>query len=57
MLFNKKFTVVAIIESKDMRCTYQLEGKRKDVNEDIEKFKKKAIEYEMVGKDGMIVWL
>lgn len=56
MLFKKKFEVVTICESGVVITDY-LKGKRKDVNKDIKTFKKNAKEYQMVGKNGMIVWV
>lgn len=55
MLFEYKFDVVEI--RKSGACiTHYLKGKRKDVKKDVEKIKMKASKYELVGKNGMIVW-
>lgn len=56
MLVKKNFEVVTICESGVVITDY-LKGKRKDVNKDIKAFKKNAKEYQMVGKNGMIVWV
>lgn len=56
MLFHKNFEVVTIYES-GLRITDYLKGKRKDVDKDIETMKNNAKEYQMVGKNGMIVWV
>lgn len=55
MLFNKKFKVVEIRDD-GVTVTHFLNGKRSDVNKDIEMFKRHTRRYEMVGKDGMVVW-
>lgn len=55
MLFEKNFKVVEILES-GVTITHLLRGKRRDVKKDIEMIKLKAKRYEMVGKNGMIVW-
>ena len=56
MLFEKKFKVVEIRESGAV-ITHYLKGRKCDLKKDIETFKQKAERYEMVGKDGMIVWV
>lgn len=56
MMFRKNFKVVEIRES-GVTVTHYLEGKKKDVNKDVETFKKQAKNYEMIGKEGMIVWV
>lgn len=55
MLFEKKFKVVEIRESGAV-ITHYLKGHKHDVKKDVEVFKQKSKRYEMVGKDGMIVW-
>ena len=55
-MFNIKFEVVEIHES-GARVTHYLKGRRNDVKKDIEMFKVKAKDYQMIGKEGMIVWL
>ena len=55
MLFEKKFKVVEIRESGAV-ITHYLKGHKHDVNKDVEAFKQKAKRYEVVGKDGLIVW-
>ena len=55
MLFEKRFKVVEIRDG-GVAITHYLKGKRHDVKKDIEMFKLKSKKYEMVGKDGMIVW-
>lgn len=56
MLFEKKFEVVEILKS-GATIKHYLKGKKKDVNKDVEAFKNNAKEYQMVGKNGMIVWV
>lgn len=56
MLFNIEFKVVEIRES-GVTVTHYLKGKRKDVKKDIEMFKRESKRYEMMGKNGMIVWV
>lgn len=55
MLFEKKFKVVELRES-GATITHFLKGSKRDVKKDIEMFKQNYKRYEMVGKDGMIVW-
>ena len=56
MLFKKKFKVVEIRES-GAAITHYLKGRKHDLTKDIETFKQNAKRYELVGKDGMIVWM
>ena len=56
MLFKKKIVVVEIYKS-DVTVTHYLKGSRKDVNESVRKFKMNSKRYQMVGKNGMIVWV
>ena len=55
MLFEKKFKVVEIREN-GVTFTHYLKGKRQEVKKDIDTFKLQSKRYEMIGKDGMIVW-
>lgn len=55
MLFEKKFKVVEIYNS-DVIITNYLKGNRRTLKKDIEAYKDNSKKYEMVGKDGMIVW-
>lgn len=55
MLFEMKFKVVEIRES-GATITHYLKGKRWDVKKDVEVFKRNSKKYEMIGKEGMIVW-
>ena len=55
MLFEKKFEVIEIYES-GVRVTNYLRGSRKAVNKDIEMYKQKSKEYQLIGKNAMIVW-
>lgn len=55
MLFEKKFEVIEIYES-GVRVTNYLHGSKKAINKDIEIYKNNAKEYQMVGKNAMIVW-
>lgn len=55
MLFEKKFEVVEIRES-GATITHYLKGRKHEVKKDIDTFKQSAKRYEMVGKNGMIVW-
>lgn len=55
MLFEKKFEVVEIRDNGVVITNY-LKGTRNDVKKDVEDFKQSAKKYEMVGKNGMIVW-
>ena len=54
-MFNKKFKIVEI-RKNGVIITHYLEGKHKEVNKDIEAFKGISTKYEMIGKDGMVVW-
>lgn len=55
MLFKMKFKIVEIRKS-GATITHYLNGKRNEVKKDIEAFKQISEKYEMIGKDGMIVW-
>ena len=55
MLLETKFKVVEIRES-GVTITHYLKGSKRAVKKDIEIIKQKSKQYEMVGKDGMIVW-
>ena len=54
-MFNKKFKIVEIHKSGAV-VTHYLKGKRNEVEKDIKTFINKSELYEMIGKDGMIVW-
>ena len=54
-MFKKYFEVVEITES-GVVITHILHKSRKHIKKDIEWFKKHFKKYQMVGKDGMIVW-
>lgn len=56
MLFEKKFEIVEILQS-GVTITHYLRGTKKEIKKDIEMCKNKAKRYEMVGKNGMIVWV
>lgn len=56
MLFKTKFEVVEIRQSGAC-ITHYLNGKKNDVKKDVEHFKNKSKKYEMIGKNGMIVWV
>lgn len=56
MLFKTEFEVVEIREN-GVTIVHYLKGNRKDVKHDVEMYKQNAKKYEMVGKNGMIVWV
>lgn len=56
MLFKTKFKVVEIRDN-GVTITHYLEGNKRDVKNDVEMAKLKAKNYEMVGKNGMVVWM
>lgn len=56
MLFNKRFKVIEMRDDGASVINY-LHGSRKDVRKDIELYKKNAKQYEMIGKDGMVIWV
>ena len=56
MLLRMKFKVVEIRKSGAV-ITHYLEGKKHDVELDIEMIKKESKKYEMFGNEGMIVWI
>lgn len=55
-MFTMEFEVVEIRKSGAV-ITHYLKGKKKDVKKDIETFKFNAVNYELVGKNGMVVWV
>jgi hypothetical protein len=56
MLFKTKFKIVEIREN-GVTIVHYLKGNRRDVKTDINIFKAAAKKYEIVGKDGMVVWM
>ena len=54
-LFNTTFEVIEI-HNDGVNTKYTLTGKRSDIKKDIETFKENSIKYEMIGKNGMVVW-
>lgn len=56
MLFKTKFEVVEIREN-GVTIVHYLKGRRRDVKSDVEMYKENSKRYEMVGKNGMIVWV
>ena len=55
MLFKMEFKVVEVRDNGVM-ITHYLNGSKRTVKQDIEKFKKESKNYEMFGSKGMIVW-
>ena len=55
MLFEKKFEVIEI-HKNGVHITNYLRGSRKEINKDIEMYKNNSKDYQMVGKNAMIVW-
>ena len=55
-MFNKKFKIVEIRKG-GITVTHYLKGKKAEVNKDIEAFKGISSKYEMIGKEGMIIWV
>lgn len=55
MLFKTKFEVVEIREN-GVTIVHYLKGSKRDVEKDVAMYKNNAKKYEMVGKNGMIVW-
>lgn len=56
MLFNKNFKIVEIRKS-GATITHYLKGKKTEVNKDIEAFKGISSKYELIGKEGMVIWV
>ena len=54
-IFETSFEVIEIRES-GVKINHYLRGKKNNVKKDIELFKEKAKDYQMVGKKAMIVW-
>lgn len=54
-MFNKKFEVIEVYKS-GLRVTNYLRGTKKAVNKDIEMYKANFKDYQMIGKNTMIVW-
>lgn len=55
MLFKKSFEIVEIYES-GVKITHYLHGSKKEINKEIKMYRNKSKEYQMIGKNGMIVW-
>lgn len=56
LLFTKKFEIVEIRESGAI-VKHFLKGDKQKIEEDINMFKRFSKNYEMVGKNGMVVWV
>lgn len=56
MLFEKKFEIVEIRDSGAV-ITHYCKGRKNNLKKDIEMFKQQAKDYQMIGKEGMIVWV
>ena len=54
---NKKFKIVEIRENKGTVITHYLNGRRKEVEKDIEAFKGISKKYEVFEKEGMTIWV
>ena len=57
MLFNKKFEIIELHEKDGITITHYLKGTQKDLDEEIEEYKKICSRYKKVGKNGMIIWV
>lgn len=55
-MFNKKFEIVEICKG-GVVIKHQLNGKRTEVEKDIEAFKGISSKYELIGKTGMVIWV
>lgn len=55
MLFEVKFKVLEVRDN-GVRITHYLQGKKKDVEKDIEMYKQNSKDYTMFGKEGMVVF-
>lgn len=55
-MFEMRFKVVEIRENGGV-ITHYLKGKPRDVKKDILAFKKASKQFEMFGKEGMIMWV
>ena len=55
-MFNKNFKIVEN-RKNGVVITHYLNGKRTEVNKDIEAFKGIATKYEMMEKNGMVIWV
>lgn len=55
-MFETKFKVVEIRDG-GVTMTHYLKGPKKEVKKDIDAFKQQSKNYEMFGKEGMIVWM
>ena len=55
MLFEMTFKVVELRDGGAV-ITHYLKGSKRDVEKDIETFKRASKRYEMFGKEGMVVW-
>lgn len=55
-MFAMKFEVIELYKS-GVTITNYLKGSKKAVKKDVEAYKKRYKNYQMVGKNGMIVWV
>ena len=56
MLFRKEFVIVEIHKS-GVKITHRLNGSKQTIETAIERYKGRAIDYVMVGRNGMVVWV
>lgn len=56
MLFKKEFVIVEIRKSGS-KTTHHINGSKQIIEAAIERYKSRAIDYLMVGRNGMVVWV
>ena len=57
MLFEKTFEIVEIHKNSGVTITHWMRGTRKQIKKEVEMCKRQSKDYQMVGKNGMIVWV
>ena len=55
-MFDKKFEIVEI-RNNGVVVKHIFRGKKKSLKEDIKAFKGISSKYEMIGKEGMVIWV
>lgn len=55
-MFDKKFEIIEI-RINGVVFKHILRGKKKSLEEDIKAFKGISSKYEMIGKEGMVIWV
>lgn len=56
MLFERKFELVEIRDN-GVRVTHYMHGFKHEIERELEWYKNNSRDYQLIGKNGMIVWV